>query len=237
MSEIKAVLFDLDNTLYPTKQLYDGGLRVMFLYLQTEKLFSWTWEEFYTINLQVREELEILYGKSPLSQERIIRIKKILQKLDISYDIKFLQKMYKIYSDYLFANIQIEEWVVELLENLKNKNIKLAIISDGNTDRKIQKLEKLKLIDYFDTIVCSDMLWVSKPSSEPFLETLNDLWLTTDEVLYIWDNPVNDIIGANNMGIASIRFDRGEKKMLNFSKPTYLVKNIQELQNLLITIL
>ncbi len=231
--KIKAVLFDLDNTLYASKLLHEAWLKEVFLYLQSNYALKCSLDEFYTINKQVKKELEMLYGRFPLSHERVIRMKRILQKLNISYTVQTLEEIYLIYKNYIAEYIQPDDWVEELLVHLRKKGLKLAIISDGNTRTKMKRLRQLGIIQYFDTIVCSDMFWVSKPDPILFLEVMNDLNLTPSEAIYIWDNPVWDIVGGENMKMESIWIDREEKKMPSYITPDYTIKHISDLKALI----
>ncbi len=231
--QIKAILFDLDNTLYPSKVIYDGGLHAIFEFLKSEKLFLWTWEEFYDKNCQVRKELELLYKDFPLSNERFIRFKKLLTACSVSYNVVFLKKIYDIYFSFLREHIVCEDWAINLLEFIKQKKLKLGIVSNGNTCHKIETLEVLGISQYFDTIVGTDMLGIGKPNPEPFLEVMHDLQVNKDEVIYVWDSPINDILWANNLGIKTVWFDRKEKEMPENIIPTYVIHQLIEFQSII----
>lgn len=91
-----------------------------------------------------------------------------------------------------------------LLQSLKAADYKLAIISNGGHDTRMNIIKGLGFGHYFDEIVSSELVGISKPNPEIFLHTAQKLEVTPEHCLYIGDHPINDIQGAENAGMQSL---------------------------------
>ena len=91
-----------------------------------------------------------------------------------------------------------------LLQNLKQKRYKLAVISNGGHATRLNILQGLGFTHYFDEIVSSELAGISKPKPEIFLQTSAKLGITPERCLFIGDHPVNDVQGALGAGMQAI---------------------------------
>ena len=116
-----------------------------------------------------------------------------------------------IYADvYLEHPSLIHSSSFEIIKDLKAKHIKLAIISNtsmtpGTTFRKF--LFKNGLAQYFDALIFSDELRISKPNPDLFAYTLNKLSSAPEYTVHVGDQYQTDIVGAKAAGINSILID------------------------------
>ncbi|WP_111859494.1 HAD family hydrolase [Acinetobacter sp. CFCC 10889] len=92
----------------------------------------------------------------------------------------------------------------DLLQYLKQENYKLAVISNGGHATRLKILEGLGFTTYFDDIISSELVGVSKPKPEIFLETCQRLRIQPQQALYIGDHPVNDYAGATGAGLQAL---------------------------------
>ena len=91
-----------------------------------------------------------------------------------------------------------------LLTELKQRGYKLAVISNGGHATRLNILQGLGFSHYFDEIVSSGLLGISKPNPEIFLHTSRQLGISAQHCLYVGDHPVNDIQGATDAGMTAI---------------------------------
>ncbi|OTG68379.1 hydrolase [Acinetobacter sp. ANC 4470] len=94
-----------------------------------------------------------------------------------------------------------------LLEELKGQGYKLAVISNGGHATRLSILQGLGFSHYFDEIVSSGLLGISKPNAEIFLHTSRQLGISAQHCLYIGDHPINDIQGATDAGMSAVWLD------------------------------
>ncbi|MGK0390368.1 MAG: 2-haloacid dehalogenase, partial [Maribacter sp.] len=95
------------------------------------------------------------------------------------------------------------EGSIELLESLKNK-VKLAIITNGLKEAQRPRIKKLGIGKYFEAIIVSDEIGISKPHKGYFdivMETCGNP--PKNKVLVIGDSLNSDMKGAINYGLDS----------------------------------
>ena len=93
---------------------------------------------------------------------------------------------------------------LELLQSLKQQDYALAVVSNGGHASRMNILTGLGFSDYFDVIVSSEQAGMSKPHQQIFLHTAESLGVKASECVFIGDHPVNDIRGAQQAGMQAI---------------------------------
>jgi putative hydrolase of the HAD superfamily len=92
----------------------------------------------------------------------------------------------------------------DVLETLKTRGFKLGLITNGTERAQMGKIERLDFQAYFDTLIISETAGIKKPDPEIFKMALTDLNLTAAETYYVGDHPINDIAGAETIGMTGI---------------------------------
>jgi HAD superfamily hydrolase (TIGR01509 family) len=90
--------------------------------------------------------------------------------------------------------------VSELLHAAKQAGIKVALASSSTCDWVEGHLGRLGLIDYFDFLLASNDVDLTKPDPELFLSALQAMNLEPSEVVVFEDSP-NGVLAANRAGI------------------------------------
>lgn len=122
---------------------------------------------------------------------------------------------------------------INLVESL-HKNYRLSIVTNGLKDVQNNRIRKSIIAKYFEDIVISEEVKVSKPSSKIFEHALNNMNHTDKRnVLMVGDSLTSDIQGGINFGIDTCWFN--SNKIINKTeiKPTYEISNIMELKDML----
>ena len=91
-----------------------------------------------------------------------------------------------------------------LLAELKQQGYKLAVVSNGGHATRLTILQGLGFSHYFDEIISSELVGISKPNPEIFLHTSRQLDVAPQNCLFIGDHPVNDIQGATLAGMKAL---------------------------------
>ncbi len=194
MMKSQAVVFDLDDTLYPERDYVLSGFRAVAHWMEAQSGVHAErgYAELYTLYEQgVRGDTFNRW----LAQHQ----------LDIS--IADLVTLYR-------AHIPVIETfpAVSNLLNTLSRHYKLGLLSDGYLVVQQHKLSALGLSEYFDAIVFSDSLgrdaW--KPSPQPYQVALQQLQIAPDQAVYVGDNPLKDFLGARRAGMKSIWYHRPE---------------------------
>lgn len=110
-----------------------------------------------------------------------------------------------------------------VLKELSRQNYKLAVVSNGGHATRLSILDGLGFSHYFDEIISSEKVGLSKPRPEIFLHTSQLLNVQPEECLFIGDHPINDVQGAHGAGMHAILLE-------GFHKPTIEIQHkIQKL--------
>ena len=192
---IKAVLFDLDNTLYDAQQYFLGAFNNISKYISLK--YNIPWQEVYKTLAGLWREKTSMYP---------YLFNDILSLLHLDRDNP--EDIVKIFNEYS-GWMEPYPDVIPTLKVLREKNYKVSLVTDGNVERQKRKLEMLGLKSYFDTVVYAKEI-EPKPSSLPFLRALSELKVRSEDTFYVADNPLIDFKGAKAAGISTIRILRGE---------------------------
>ena len=87
-----------------------------------------------------------------------------------------------------------------MLLELKNKGIKLGIITNGKSETQRSKIRLLEFEDIFDEIIVSEEVGAEKPSTKPFEVMSERLEIAPENLIYVGDFPVNDIEASRTAG-------------------------------------
>src|SRR5690606_16338716 len=127
--------------------------------------------------------------------------------IDVSPDLD-IEKLVFIYRNHMPC-INLYDGVEDLLSKLKEKGIKLGLLTDGMPIMQKNKVKALGLEKYFDEIVYSWEIGCHKPSESGIKFILNTLDAEPETSLMVGDNPKNDIEPAVSLGMKTVRLLRG----------------------------
>jgi len=213
---MKAIIFDLDNTLYDVEQYYSGGFKEIANYLS--KKYGLSKQEIYKRLVNCWNEKTSMY--SHLFDD-------LLDSFNLENE---LENVIKVFNDY-DGELKPYSDVIPTLKELKERNYKLGIVTDGNVERQKRKIELLGFERFFDIIVFTKELNNPKPSEIPFQEVINKLEVSPQKSFYVGDNPLIDFEGAKKVGMKTVRLLKGEFK--NIPKNKFIDYEIKEFKELL----
>lgn len=226
----KAVLFDLDNTLYDFDTPHKKALREVHKILK--KHINISFDKFLKLYNISKTEIKRELSGIASSHNRVLYFQRLIEKTHNTIEAGLVLKLYKTYWDTLLKKMKLNKGVLNTLKELKRKRIKTAIVSDLTTHIQLRKLEKLGINKYIDILVTSEEAGSEKPHSIMFLLTLNKLNLKPDEAIMVGDNTIADIEGANSVGLDTVLIKKGKlskRYKEDYQKPDYTIKEINEL--------
>ena len=94
------------------------------------------------------------------------------------------------------------------LQALREKGLKLVLVSNAPMNSTEPVLEKFDLTKMFDKIYVSSDTGLLKQNPELFEKVASDLGVDKTEMLMVGDSMETDIAGAENAGIAAVLMDR-----------------------------
>lgn len=191
-----AILFDLDDTLYPYGQFLIGGFQHAARYAAR--------------NLGVSEEF---FFRACIQQwRREGNSGKIFDRVLAGFGLPVTALSELVHAFRSQDELGLYPDAKEFLDLLVGR-VRLGIVTDGLVWVQKRKIRALKIGNYFNTIVYSDQFgrhnW--KPSPLPYLVAWRRLGSPPPEkVVYIGDNPHKDFSGAKKLGFYTLRLLRGQ---------------------------
>ncbi|MBC8497724.1 HAD family hydrolase [Candidatus Bathyarchaeota archaeon] len=228
---IKAVTFDLWNTLMENKDFTEPRINSLKRDLEVESLFFTDSELLRAYNSasdHYRREWE--QNHSHLNVER--RVEHILKELRIPFTADLIRSVIDSFMNaYVVDPPALKEGVEETLEAL-NGEYRMGIISDtGVTPGSIicEHLEGHELLHYFTSTVFSDEVGYCKPDPKVFEKALNELKVRSEEAIHVGDLLRTDVAGAKGIGMKAVWVsDTGDYPHGEYS-PDFVIKRLPEL--------
>ena len=216
---VKAIAFDLDNTLIDfltfkqetakaaAKAMVASGLDADFEDVRTK-----IWE--------VYDEYGVEYQKTFSTL-----LKKHYNITDVSEFEKIQQAGISAYLKRKFEVLRPYPSVIPTLRKLKARGLLLCIVTDAPRNKAWQRLVISGLQDKFDFVVTRDDTTRHKPSTLPFRAMLRKAKLKPEDVLFVGDDPRKDIAGAKKVGMKTALAGYGWVLGLNSKvKPDFYLK-------------
>lgn len=206
MSQLKAIVFDMDDTLYPERDFVLSGFQAVA---------AWA-----SVNLGIDESIGSatlfkLYSEGVRNNtfDRWLTIHGI-ERTEI------VPNLLDIYRQHL-PSISPFPDAIDLLKTLA-QSYQIGLVSDGYLAVQQRKWAALGLDPFFDAVVFSDSLgrenW--KPSTAPFKLVLEQLNISPRLSVYIGDNPRKDFFGARQLGMYTIQFKHSTSEYGNHQPPS-----------------
>jgi len=200
MSELKALLFDVDGTLADTER---DGHRVAFNLAFTEAGLDWEWDV-------------ALYGQLLAVSGGKERIRYFIEQWKPVYQApkgleSFIRELHRAktrnYQALLDRGaIPLRPGVERLLKEARSLGIKLAIVTT-TTPENVTALLASTLgadsIDWFDVIAAGDIVPAKKPAPDIYHHALDRLGLPAAECLALEDSD-NGLLSATGAGILTL---------------------------------
>ena len=194
MPRIKAVIFDLDDTLYPERAFAFSGFAAV------AKAFV----EALGNPGKAQSEMQRLFD----TQHRRRVFNEVLRGRGLSEDTQLLTQMIETYREHT-PSIALYADAAAALARLRPR-FRLGLITDGPERTQSAKIAALGIADSFDSMILTGH-WpegFAKPHPRAFEETASRLGVAHAECAYIADNPAKDFVAPIALGWLTIRIRR-----------------------------
>ncbi|MBI2549184.1 TIGR02253 family HAD-type hydrolase [Candidatus Woesearchaeota archaeon] len=216
---IKAILFDLDNTLIDFMKMKHIAI-------------SEAIDAMIDAGLTIPKEdaLEILYQlyhQTHFENPQIFQ--RFLKKVTGEIDYKKLAYAIVAYRQARTGFLHPYPGTKKTLIALKSKGLQLAIVSDAPKLKAWLRLVAMRIDDFFDVVVALEDTGRTKPSILPFKAALTKLKVKPEECLMVGDRPSRDMAGARKLGIKTCFAQYGSDKQVRNIKTDHAIASIDEL--------
>lgn len=199
------ILFDLDDTLFD----HARASRIALEFVHAAHAHDVDFDDFAREHGRVLEvfHARFLRGEFSLDQARAARMIELFAAFEKSIDGATAHNISAVYRREHQGNRALVTGARDLLEALQHQT-RMGIITNNSTAEQIEKLRALNIAHFFEVIVISEDVGVTKPDPRIFEIALERFGAQAKDTVMIGDNLINDIEGAMGAGIAPLWFNR-----------------------------
>ena len=221
---LNAVLFDLDNTLYDTSTLVKTARMEACEAMLAAGLPAKSAEEAFA-------KLKKIVKKHGSNYPR--HYNKLCESYGITENIEIVTSGRIAYHNAKFALMNPFPNTERVLLHLAKCGVKLGIVTNGLEDKQWEKILRLKIRHFFDTIIISGEQDPQADKKRLIRRALRELGTEADSTAFIGDNLKTDIAPANALGLLSVRFVPSSKKLTKprkrLERPEKTIRRIEDL--------
>ena len=220
MKNLKAIIFDAYGTLFDVNSAAK----------KCKDRIGNKWENF--ANYWRTTQLEYTWLRSLMNKHKDFwqitedSLDKSMKKFQIDHSMRVeLLELYKILSPYPETKTTLEQ--------LKKRNYKIAILSNGTPSLLNDLVEKNDMKNFFDDIFSIEEVGIFKPSSKVYDIPIKKYKINKGEVVFLSSNTW-DISGGGNFGYNCLWVNRNNDVFDNLDySPKYELKNLKELLDII----
>ncbi|HWQ30798.1 MAG TPA: YjjG family noncanonical pyrimidine nucleotidase [Negativicutes bacterium] len=224
----EVIIFDADETLFDFKKSEKYAFENAMLEFGMKYDENHHLPIYHSINKAIWGEFDTgLITQEELKAERFRRFSKEL-KLDFD-EVAFAATYARHLSDasYLYDNI------TELIASL-HETYRLIIVTNGLSSVQENRIKKSVISGYFEDIIVSEEVGLSKPDPRIFELALSNIRYTDkSKVLIVGDSLITDIQGGTNSGIDTCWYNPKRKENATGILPTYEIESFSQLADIL----
>lgn len=186
----KAILLDLDDTLFDERRYVESGFRAVADFLERERDLP---ADYSYPSMLAFLELE---GRGRIFD-------RVIERFEIRQADGLVDQCISTYRAHS-PDIDLYEGVRTLLDSLAPR-YSMALVTNGAPEMQAKKIKSLDVGKYFDSIVFCDGLGTPKPAPEGLYAALSDLQVSSGDALFVGDNPQTDGAAAAAAGVDFVR--------------------------------
>ncbi|MCM8818568.1 MAG: HAD family hydrolase [Candidatus Omnitrophica bacterium] len=210
----KLAIFDLDGTLIDAFDSIYQTINYICEKLNIEKF------EYEKVKRAVGEgDLKLIIN--------LFKNEQLVKKAHIFYRENYLK--------FIKNNVKVLDGACEFLNQLKEKEIKIALATNRSKFSLIPILKETNLEEFFDTFLCADDVERIKPDSEMIFKIIEKFNLNIKETFYVGDMYIDYLTGIN-AGVDTYIVLTGAGKIEDFKiyNSALLFENLNKLNKFLV---
>lgn len=222
MQHYRAVLFDLDQTLLNRHQS-------LIQFCQWQALDNFKFNP--TITAQFVQRFIALDANGSVWKDQVYT--QLKHEFDIPDAVDTLVDQY-LHQFNLFCIPNAS--VPAMIQQLHKSGYLLGLISNGRSPFQQHNFYSLGLSQYFSSIIVSEAVGLRKPDSAIFFLACQQLKQRPSQCIFVGDNELADVRGAQSAGLTAIRFDPPtsiEHLSLSQSHATACINDFSQLLNVI----
>lgn len=203
-TDLKAVLFDLDDTLFDRSAAQREAVQILIQ--EFSDLFTGI-DSSRILNAFLESDLVAdrkFWSGASMDEVRIGRSEAFLQSLGLNQS--FAGEVTKKYLEtYPSLDVPVKN-ARSVVENLAGE-FQLGLVSNGYPDVQYRKLETMGIDHLFRCVVVSEEVGIRKPDPRIFWMAIESLDAEAEECMYVGDHYDHDVIGAKKARMRACWFN------------------------------
>ncbi|OGR56665.1 MAG: hypothetical protein A2X36_17330 [Elusimicrobia bacterium GWA2_69_24] len=197
---LRAVFFDLDQTLFPAEQAYRRGLRSAWRALREREPVGW--ERFQSLYARARQRVKARLKSSPSARSRLLYFKQLVEDLSGRPRPALVLAMMRAYDRaWPAADLGASRRVAAALAG----SYTLGILTNLVCDTQLRKMLRLDPDGrLFRVLITSEELGVEKPQRAMFREACRRAGCRPGEALMVGDDWEHDVLGSLRAGLRAV---------------------------------
>lgn len=226
MPAIKAVLFDLDDTLWPIVPVIERAENILFDWLAAHA--PAVTRKFTIESLRARRQELMASDRIYQLDLRRLRHAGLTEAfLSANEDAELVDKAMEVFSR---ARNQVTPFddVLPALDRLR------GVVTLGSVSNGVADLEAIGIAHYFQASVAAHRIGSAKPDAVIFHAACNAIGVAPHEAVYVGDDPLLDVQGAQQAGLQAAWINRPELELARVLPgnvhPDVICSNLIELE-------
>jgi len=215
---VKAVIFDMDNTLL---EFVDAQIEACNCVVK---------------HLGSGSKMKLLdyFLRGIHGIEAHENIADYMKDLGIYGEEKF-RECCRIYEEAKLRSTEAYPGVKEILEELKRQGLKLAVVTDARNHNATARLRKTNLLHLLDVVISADMTSKKKPEPDSIRLALDKLGVKAEETVLVGDSLRRDIAAGKRLKMITVYAAYGDKNVPEKKeyKPDFVLLDIKDLMKII----
>ena len=183
--KLKGAIFDMDGVL-----------------IDTEKLYLRFWKEAAAeFGYDMRDE-HVFAVRSMARKYSIPKLKSLLGDDFPTEEVR--SRRTELMNEYISkSGIETKKGLFRLLNHLRDTGIKIAVATATQRERTLSYLSRISALEFFDAVICGDMVNTGKPAPDIYLTAAAGLGLPPESCAAFEDSP-NGLMAAHSAGCFTV---------------------------------
>ena len=196
---VSAVFFDVDDTLLDTPTSARRALRAVF----GDDIDIPTWDAITEV-----QYARFTAGELDFPAAMTARMAEFLASRDERHDDASAVAAERLRNESFIANTVVYDDALPCLQAVRDRGLRLGVITNSAPDHQRRKLAAAGLADAFDVVVISGAVGVAKPDAAIFQHACTAIGVDADAALHVGDRLDMDALGAAGAGLVGVWLDR-----------------------------
>ncbi|MGG2092623.1 HAD family hydrolase [Bacillus sp. S13(2024)] len=225
------IFFDIDGTLLDYDYAEQEG--ILDFFRAHNHYFSFTEQQSIDLWKRLSKEYfeKFLANELAFHEQKRLRMINLFKIAEIDLSDQEADEKFKMYLSFYKKNWKVYKDVIETLDQLKQRGYTLGVISNGDYEQQIEKLQRMGIKEYFNCVTTSSEIGVAKPDKSIFEEACARVKRQIKDCYYVGDRLDTDALGSKMAGMKGIWLNRTDNKQKH--PDIMVIKSLQELSKVI----